>query len=45
MDPLSQGASGAGIQDYVAKMEAGRGLDQQVLPSRNESCVWVLATR
>jgi len=34
MDPLSQGASLPGIQDYVAKMEAERGLDKQDLPSQ-----------
>ncbi len=34
MDPLRQGASLPGIQDYVAKMEAERGLDKQDLPSQ-----------
>jgi NTP pyrophosphatase (non-canonical NTP hydrolase) len=34
MDPLSQGASLLGIQEYVAKMEAERGLDKQDLPSQ-----------
>lgn len=34
MEPLSQGASLPGIQDYVAKMEAERGLDKQDLPSQ-----------
>jgi NTP pyrophosphatase (non-canonical NTP hydrolase) len=34
MEPLSQGASLAGIQGYVAKMEAERGLDKQGLSSQ-----------
>ena len=34
MDPLSQGASLPGIQDYVAKMEAERALDKQDQPSQ-----------
>lgn len=34
MEPLSQGASLPGIQNYVAKMEAERGLDKQDLPSQ-----------
>ena len=34
MEPLSQGASLPGIQDYVARMEAERGLDKQDLPSQ-----------
>ncbi|MGA2831076.1 MAG: hypothetical protein ABSF03_33750 [Streptosporangiaceae bacterium] len=34
MEPLSQGVSLPGIQDYVAKMEAERGLDKQDLPSQ-----------
>ena len=34
MEPLSQGASLPGIQKYVAKMEAERGLDKQDLPSQ-----------
>jgi NTP pyrophosphatase (non-canonical NTP hydrolase) len=34
MEPLSQGASLPRIQDYVAKMEAERGLDKQDLPSQ-----------
>jgi NTP pyrophosphatase (non-canonical NTP hydrolase) len=34
MEPLSPGASLPGIQDYVAKMEAERGLDKQDLPSQ-----------
>jgi NTP pyrophosphatase (non-canonical NTP hydrolase) len=32
MEPLSPGASLAQIQDYVARMEAERGLDKQDLP-------------
>ena len=34
MEPLSRGASLAGIQDYVARMETERGLDQQDLTSQ-----------
>ena len=34
MEPLSQGASLPGIQNYVAKMEAERGLDKQDLTSQ-----------
>jgi len=34
MEPLSQGASLAGIKDYVARMEAERGLDKQDLSSQ-----------
>jgi hypothetical protein len=34
MEPLSQGTSLPGIQDYVAKMEAERGLDKQDLSSQ-----------
>lgn len=34
MEPLSQGASLPGIQDYVARMEAERGLDKQDLPAQ-----------
>jgi NTP pyrophosphatase (non-canonical NTP hydrolase) len=34
MEPLSQSSSLAGIQDYVAKMEAERGLDKQDLSSQ-----------
>jgi NTP pyrophosphatase (non-canonical NTP hydrolase) len=34
MEPLSQGTSLPGIQDYVARMEAERGLDTQDLPSQ-----------
>jgi len=34
LEPLSHGASLAGIQDYVAAMEAERGLDQQNLLSQ-----------
>jgi NTP pyrophosphatase (non-canonical NTP hydrolase) len=34
MDPLSQGASLSGIQDYVARMEAERGLDKQDLSAQ-----------
>jgi NTP pyrophosphatase (non-canonical NTP hydrolase) len=34
MEPLRQGASLAGIQDYVTKMEAERGLDKQDLSSQ-----------
>ena len=34
MDPLTQGASLPGIQAYVARMEAERGLDHQDLPSQ-----------
>lgn len=34
MKPLSPGASLSGIQDYVAEMEAERGLDQQDLASQ-----------
>jgi NTP pyrophosphatase (non-canonical NTP hydrolase) len=34
MEPLSPGASLPGIQDYVAQMEAERGLDHQDLPSQ-----------
>ena len=34
MEPLSRGISLPGIQDYVARMEAERGLDGQDLPSQ-----------
>jgi NTP pyrophosphatase (non-canonical NTP hydrolase) len=34
MEPLSRGASLSGIQDYVAQMEAERGLDQQDLSAQ-----------
>jgi NTP pyrophosphatase (non-canonical NTP hydrolase) len=34
MEPLRQGASLPGIQDYVAKMEAERGLNKQDLSSQ-----------
>jgi NTP pyrophosphatase (non-canonical NTP hydrolase) len=34
MEPLSQGASLRGIQNYVAKMEAERGLNKQDLSSQ-----------
>jgi hypothetical protein len=34
MEPLRQGSSLSGIQEYVAKMEAERGLDRQDLPSQ-----------
>ena len=34
MQPLTQGTSLLGIQNYVARMEAERGLDKQDLPSQ-----------
>jgi NTP pyrophosphatase (non-canonical NTP hydrolase) len=34
MEPLNPGASLSRIQDYVAKMETERGLDNQNLPSQ-----------
>jgi len=34
MEPLSPGAALTGIQDYVAKMEAERGLDKQDLSAQ-----------